>query len=34
MYRRKKAAPVTPHFLGSNQDIEAWSQRGKVGIKV
>jgi hypothetical protein len=29
----KKAEPVTPHLLSLNQDIVAWSQGGKCGLK-
>jgi hypothetical protein len=32
MLRRKKAEPVTPHFLSLNQDIVAWSQKEKCGV--
>ena len=30
---KKKAEPRTPHFLSSNQDIVAWSQEEKWGLK-
>jgi hypothetical protein len=30
---KKKAEQKTPHFLGINQDIVAWSQEGKCGLK-
>jgi hypothetical protein len=30
---KKKAEPKTPHFLSSNQDIVAWSQEEKCGLK-
>ena len=33
MFRRKKAEPKTPHFLSLNQDIVAWSQDEKCGLK-
>jgi len=33
MLRRKKAEPKTPHFLSLNQDIVAWSQEEKCGLK-
>jgi len=33
MLRRKKAEPRTPHFLSLNQDIVAWSQEEKCGLK-
>jgi hypothetical protein len=33
MLRRRKAEPVTPHFLSSNQDIVAWFQEEKCGLK-
>jgi len=29
----KKAEPKTPHFLSLNQDIVAWPQRQKWGLK-
>jgi hypothetical protein len=30
---KKKAEPRNPHFLSLNQDIVAWSQEGKCGLK-
>ena len=30
---KKKAEPRTPHFPGLSQDIIAWSQEGKWGLK-
>jgi hypothetical protein len=30
---KKKAEPKTPHFPSSNQDIVAWSQEEKCGLK-
>jgi hypothetical protein len=33
MLRSKKAEPRTPHFLSLNQDIVAWSQEKKCGLK-
>ena len=30
---KKKAEPVTPHFLGLNQDMVAWFQEVKCGLK-
>jgi hypothetical protein len=30
---KKKAEPKTPHFLSLNQDIVAWSQEKKCGLK-
>ena len=30
---KKKAEPKTPHFLSLNQDIVAWSQKQKCGLK-
>jgi len=33
MLGRKKAEPKTPHFLSLNQDIVAWSQDEKCGLK-
>ena len=30
---KKKAEPKTPHFLSLNQDIVAWSQEEKCGLK-
>ena len=33
MLRRKKAEPKIPHFLGINQDIVAWAQEEKCGLK-
>jgi hypothetical protein len=30
---KKKAEPGTPHFLSLNQDIVAWSQKEKCGLK-
>ena len=33
MLRRKKAEPKTPHLLSWNQDIVAWSQKQKCGLK-
>ncbi len=30
---KKKAEPRTPHFLSLNQDIVAWSQEEKCGLK-
>jgi hypothetical protein len=33
MLKRKKAEPVTLHFLDLNQDIVAWSQEEKCGLK-
>jgi hypothetical protein len=29
----KKAEPKTPHFLSLKQDIVAWSQKEKCGLK-
>ena len=33
MLRRKNAEPVTPHFLSLNQDIVAWPEEEKCGLK-
>ena len=33
MLKRKKVEPKTPHFLSLNQDIVAWSQKVKCGLK-
>jgi hypothetical protein len=33
MMRRKKAEPRTPHFLSLSQDIVAWPQEEKCGLK-
>ncbi|MGB6279370.1 MAG: hypothetical protein WBG91_04090, partial [Syntrophobacteria bacterium] len=33
MLRRKNAKPRTPHLLSLNQDIVAWSQGEKCGLK-
>ena len=30
---KKKAEPKTPHFLSLNQDIVAWSQKRKCGLR-
>jgi hypothetical protein len=31
--RSKKTEPGTPHLLSLTQDIVAWSQEGKCGLK-
>jgi len=33
MLKRKKAEPKTPHFLSLNQNVVAWSQEQKCGLK-
>ena len=33
MLRSKNAESKTPHFRSLNQDIVAWSQEGKCGLK-
>jgi hypothetical protein len=33
MLRRKKTEPRTPYLLNLNQDIVAWSQKRKCGLK-
>jgi hypothetical protein len=30
---KKKVEPKTPHFFSLNQDIVAWSQKQKCGLK-